>query len=199
MRKTGKWYRLDQLKYVAELGTEGIVEAMKELCGALGSGTNSRKSISAKSSQASSQSLKGVIDLMSDDEDHIILPGAETSTPSVSSQRHAPPIPASSSGSGLLDHYAEDESRASLSELLKCLNVDELKSLAKTLKLSNTLTTVRVLTLWSTSSSHSAFISVRLSSTDFWNARLHKLLSEVLLLQQPRSQGKRQETQNPSI
>ncbi|KAL5489948.1 hypothetical protein ACEPAI_4780 [Sanghuangporus weigelae] len=146
VRKTGKWYRFDQLKYVAELGMEGIMEAMKELCGILGSGTDSQKSMSPKSSQSSKRSLKtrNVVDLISDDEDHIILPEAEASIDSTFSQAYYSNISGTKSGSfciGLLDYCAEDESHASLSELLKCLNVDELKSLAKTLKLSNALVT----------------------------------------------------------
>ncbi|KAL5511287.1 hypothetical protein ACEPAH_4503 [Sanghuangporus vaninii] len=145
VRKTGKWYRFDQLKYVAELGMEGIMEAVKELCGTLGSGPDSQKSTSPKSSQSSKRSLKtrNVIDLISDDEDHIILPEAEASTDPSLSQAYSNVSGSKPGffGSGLLDYYAEDESRASLSELLKCLNVDELKSLAKTLKLSNALVT----------------------------------------------------------
>lgn len=43
---------------------------------------------------------------------------------------------------GRLDFYAEDESIASLSDLLCCLSLEELKSAARTLKLPNTLTAV---------------------------------------------------------
>lgn len=32
LRKTGKWYRVTQLKYISELGEAGIEEAMSELC-----------------------------------------------------------------------------------------------------------------------------------------------------------------------
>ncbi|EJD02252.1 uncharacterized protein FOMMEDRAFT_147288 [Fomitiporia mediterranea MF3/22] len=158
VRKTGKWYRLDQLKYVAELGTEGIVEAMKELCGTLCSNASSQKSAlsdlpRSKPRRSSSNKDAEVIDLVSDDEEEEsistnanISPTADTS---LSDQNRIPaesakvsdPSPKNDSSRSLLDYYAEDESHASLSDLLKCLTVEELKGLARTLKLPSTLTT----------------------------------------------------------
>ena len=152
VRKTGKWYRLSQLKYVSELGPDGMVDAMRELCGTLGSCDKSQLSEPSGVSCASSQSeralnFENLVDLVSDDEDKIILPmSIPSSTKSLKSssvQSDPGAKTTKSEKKGLLEYYAEDESRASLPELLKCLTVEELKNLAKTLKLPNVLTTVR--------------------------------------------------------
>ena len=155
VRKTGKWYRVDQLKYVAELGAEGIVEAMKELCGTLSSNGGSQRSVSSQLSQTPAREEKvenaNVVDLISNDED-----GRREAAERAESKQTVVSCSTSTSQSddeqklrtksldnrNLLDYYAEDESRASLSDLLKCLTVEELKNLAKTLKLSSALTTV---------------------------------------------------------
>ena len=116
VRKTGKWYRVDQLKYVAELGSEGIVDAISELCGALRS-----KSEPASSSQVSQCS-----------------PGERSALGSPPNKRSSDPDRRKTR----LNFYAEDETVASLSDLLCCLSLEELKSAARTLKLPNTLTAV---------------------------------------------------------
>ncbi|KAH8117012.1 VRR-NUC domain-containing protein [Phellopilus nigrolimitatus] len=163
VRKTGKWYRLDQLKYVSELGTEGIIEAMKELCGTLGSSLSASTTASSKSSQdsaivsdASSRDTE-IIDLISDDEEQerinsISLPKASSSSQSTDAFELSFAASKMKSNDnelgsmarnhrGVFDFYAEDESIAPVSELLKCLTVEELKGLARTLKLSTALTT----------------------------------------------------------
>ncbi|KAI5114674.1 hypothetical protein M0805_000732, partial [Coniferiporia weirii] len=108
---------------------------MKELCGTLNSKTSS---VANALSQASQYASSGpghssigpeLIDLVSDDEGQT---GFVTPSP------QAGP---SSGGKPSFGYYAEDETLASMSDLLKCLTVEELKGLARTLKLPNNLTT----------------------------------------------------------
>ena len=145
VRKTGKWYRLSQLKYVSELGEDGILLAIEELCGKLGSGSKDNPPVPLRASPeirrplALNQCKKETIDLLSDD---------EIASDEVHSQERClctQPNEASSSqqtNQNALNYYAEDESGANLQELLKCLTVEELKAVARTLKLPNGLVTV---------------------------------------------------------
>lgn len=145
VRKTGKWYRLSQLKYVSELGEDGILLAIEELCGKLGSEMKD----SPPSSLQCSPKLRRPLALNQRNEDTIDLISDEETTNTNEQLRarslSAQPNEASASQStnrNTLDYYAEDENRASLQELLKCLTVEELKAIARTLKLPNGLTTV---------------------------------------------------------
>lgn len=148
MRKTGRWYRFSQLKYVSELGEDGILHAVQELCGTLGSSSNSRSESSSQTTQDSqirdtrSHCRREVIDLISDDEESSF---ASTSQVSLTNGRAEKPAHLHSDDSGSsFNSYAQDETHAKLPELLKCLTVEELKGISRTLKLSNGLTTVGV-------------------------------------------------------
>ena len=157
VRKTGKWYRFDQLKYVSELGSDGIFEAMKELCGSL-STKDAPTSTADVPTQASPLSIKRtkisqteIIDLTMDEDQESEESGMHSNSILLASAMQTPENSISSSENNtslldqkmrLFDFFAEDESAASLPELLKCLTVDELKTIAKSMKLSNTLTTV---------------------------------------------------------
>lgn len=148
MRKTGRWYRLSQLKYVSELGEEGIVHAVDELCGTLGSDLNAKPANSSRSTgptppSAHSQERKEVINLISDDEDHYSEDMSQPG-PSFSQQRYEAVAEYSDCSGTTFSHYAQDETKAKLPELLKCLTADELKVIGRTLKLPNGLTTVSV-------------------------------------------------------
>lgn len=159
MRKTGKWYRFDQLKYVAELGVDGVLEAMNELSGSLSKLTSATPSAATQTKTPSNNSAKAAdieiidltLDVDGDDKDCSIVSGPSNTIILASATQSFTPSKldtvsqstyTASVGKGLLDFFAEDESAATLPELLKCLTVEELKSLAKTMKLSNALTTV---------------------------------------------------------
>lgn len=152
MRKTGKWYRLDQLKYVSELGIDGILEAMKELCGILDQGHICvLKPTSARNNQDYQQT--NIIDLTlydDDDDDTDTVHQSYSSkrceslpSMSLSASQNIPP--STNNSHNTFHHFAEDESVATITELLKCLTVNELKEIAKTMKLSSFLTTVSLL------------------------------------------------------
>ena len=109
MRKVGKWFRFKELKYVSELGVEGIEGAIEELC-------SLSKKKSANQGKERADSVFGG-QSASDESEH-------------------------KDNENALMIFAEDETNASMAELLECLNVDELKEVARTMKLSNSLTTV---------------------------------------------------------
>ena len=139
VRKTGKWYRYDQLKYVTELGVEGIIDSMKELCGTLH--ISSHPSLQNEPSQTQGDSLSRK-SFRKQDTIHCSQAGdsmdAEAMKVEVNETVYVKP-------NSTFNYYAEDETKASIPDLLSCLNVDELKSLARTLKLSSILTTVGTL------------------------------------------------------
>lgn len=109
MRKVGKWFRFKELKYVSELGVEGIEGAIEELC-----------SLSGKKNSTSEESTS--------------VFGGQAATVESSSEHK--------DDTNALMIFAEDETKASMPELLECLNVDELKEIARIMKLSSTLNTV---------------------------------------------------------
>lgn len=111
VRKVGKWFRFKDLKYVSELGIEGIEGAIEELC------HMSDKQHSLNEESSSIFGGQSVVD-------------SNSSGPE-------PKVPENE-----LMIFAEDETKASMSELLECLNVDELKEIARTMKLSSNLATV---------------------------------------------------------
>ncbi len=107
VRKVGKWFRLKDLKYVSELGVEGIEGAIDELCH-----LSETKHLTSGELSSGGQSI--VDSSSAEHKDH---------------------------ENGLMI-FAEDETKASMPELLECLNVDELKEVARTMKLPTNLVTV---------------------------------------------------------
>ena len=147
VRKTGKWYRLDQLKYVTELGSEGIVEAINELCGGFSSHSNQTMTESSRRASSAREKTPNPDDY---DDTRIIIPStsqcAGPSQPPSSRTHTCAPTKSDCSRylspEQQLQFYAQDEHAASLADLLDCLNVEELRGLARTLKLPNNLSTV---------------------------------------------------------
>lgn len=113
VRKVGKWFRFKELKYVSELGVEGIEGAIEELC------SLTKKKLANERAASIFRALSTSDESMPEQKDH----------------------------ENALMIFAEDETNASMPELLECLNVDELKEVARTMKLSSNLTTVRELVL----------------------------------------------------
>ena len=135
---------------------------MKELCGSL-STKDAPTSTADVPTQVSPLSIKRakisqteIIDLTMDEDQENEESGMHSNSILLASAMQTPENSISSSENNtqesspslldqkmrLFDFFAEDESAASLPELLKCLTVDELKAIAKSMKLSNTLTTV---------------------------------------------------------
>ncbi|KLO19274.1 hypothetical protein SCHPADRAFT_924671 [Schizopora paradoxa] len=112
VRKVGKWFRFKELKYVSELGVEGIEGAIEELC------SFSKKKSANERAASIFRALSTLDENMPEQKDH----------------------------ENALMIFAEDETNASMPELLECLNVDELKEVARTMKLSSNLTTRKSLT-----------------------------------------------------
>ncbi|KAI0062194.1 hypothetical protein BV25DRAFT_1916125 [Artomyces pyxidatus] len=132
LRKHG-WLRQSSLKYQSELGS-GISDALKVLCG----------DQPAVEEVAIKEEELEVIDLTFDEveEDARAQNKTPTSTPvqpeagpsSIKMEEQAAAVEAC----GDLSFFAEDHTHASLSELLECLTVEELKKLAKQMKVRAT-------------------------------------------------------------
>ncbi|KAI0076777.1 hypothetical protein K474DRAFT_1644316 [Panus rudis PR-1116 ss-1] len=128
LRKTDRWHRLSQLKYVHEIGDDGLTAALKELCGIATSDNRPEPPSKAKPKAKGKKQEAEVIDLTLDsDEEEEEKPdpqpvaGPSTPPPSLPSEPN-------------YDVFAYDDSDAELHELLDCLMTDELRDLAKRLK-----------------------------------------------------------------
>ena len=115
LRKTGRWYRVKNLKYASELGITGIQDAMAELCCL----AKEQPDLPRSTQKSSSYCDPVVIDLTLDEDD----------PPEQNRQ-----MDGISDADETLEVFAEDESRATLDELVSCLDVEELKNMSKTMK-----------------------------------------------------------------
>ncbi|KIP06053.1 hypothetical protein PHLGIDRAFT_128521 [Phlebiopsis gigantea 11061_1 CR5-6] len=114
LRKSGQWIRLTDLKYQRELGAEGVLNALRALC-----------------SKAHKPLFQGDIKPKIEEEEIVDLTtgrGVDEEYASEAEVEDTPPEPDYS-------FFARDESDASLEELLSCLRADELKDLAKQMRL----------------------------------------------------------------
>jgi Fanconi-associated nuclease 1 len=132
LRKSGKWHRLNSLKYQHELGEE-IATALETLC------------IYPKQCLAEGHPIKQI----KQEEREIIdltLDEIDTSEPSfpLSEQSMAEAGPSSikledlslsEQPCGDLSFFAQDHTHAELSELLECLSLEELRRMAKDMKI----------------------------------------------------------------
>ncbi|EMD38241.1 hypothetical protein CERSUDRAFT_93772 [Gelatoporia subvermispora B] len=140
LRKSNKWHRLGNLNYQRELG-DGIVDAIQELCRIfpvpLSTGLpeieqhQDVKHENITNERSVKVEEREIIDLTSDDKD--CKPETDSSDPlsSTPSQHQA----LDKSAHEWSRSFADDETSASLEELLDCLKLEELKTLTKDLKL----------------------------------------------------------------
>ncbi|KAI0957731.1 hypothetical protein AcW1_006029 [Taiwanofungus camphoratus] len=140
LRKTDKWHRLDSLKYQGELGDD-ILDAVHELC-------SDSDASSLKPYDHVKVEEKEIIDFTFDERSQQPVPGPSNSQePNCESAIRTEPD---------YSVFAEDDSHASLCELLECLLMDELKTIAKQMKLKlATKRDVLVDTILSSSSTQS--------------------------------------------
>ncbi len=131
LRKPGKWHRLSSLRYQHELG-EKITAALEMLC-------VSSKSYSTEQ-HAIKQEEREIIDLTLDE-----MQLQDTTKPPLTPLLEQPKTEAGPSSIkiediseqpyGDLSFFAQDHSHAELPELLECLSLEELKQLAKDMKI----------------------------------------------------------------
>lgn len=160
LRKTDKWHRLSALKYEGELG-DNIRQAIAELCGKIGPPASDKPAPPANvatSGEPSGSSVKTEPLHLTQD----LLPFAEvkvepqetiiSDAPGPTPKANGPEIPdltmdaedaeqprpapqaAAPAAQENTAVFAEDESGASLRDLLECLTVEELKGVAKQFK-----------------------------------------------------------------
>ncbi|KAJ7821131.1 VRR-NUC domain-containing protein [Mycena olivaceomarginata] len=113
LRKSGKWFRVHDLhKYVSEVGDEGLLDAMGQLASPL----NPPMAVDHE-----------IIDLTGDSDD-------EDAQPVAGPSNLRPQVPAEEDDVQL-DFFCQGEDKLPLLEGLRILNVGEIKSLCKTLKI----------------------------------------------------------------
>lgn len=167
LRKPEKWYRLDNLKYERDLGSE-IKSTLLSLCRSKEPAQPPRSTTPLSNNKSTSKpaSVADIIDLtLSDEEDnHVkaepqevpLLPPQQGNTSLVKHEDVEPivdtqvapsflddvqpsqptPEEAASEANVDLTWFAEDDTFATLTELLECLRVPELEKLAKERKLT---------------------------------------------------------------
>ncbi|KAF8503697.1 VRR-NUC domain-containing protein [Russula emetica] len=129
LRKSGKWHRLNSLKYQHELGEE-IAPALETLC------VYSRQYLTEE--RPIKQEEREIIDLTLDELD-TMKPSFHLSEQSMTeagpSSIKIEDLSLSEQPCGDLSFFAQDHTHAELSELLECLNLEELRRLAKDMKI----------------------------------------------------------------
>ena len=129
LRKSGKWHRLNSLKYQHELGGE-IATALETLCVYPRQCSTDERPIK--------QEEREIIDLTLDDIDTIkpSFPLLEQSmTEAGPSSIKIEDLSLSEQPCGDLSFFAQDHTHAELSELLECLTLEELRRVAKDMKI----------------------------------------------------------------
>jgi Fanconi-associated nuclease 1 len=130
LRKPGKWHRLNSLRYQQELGEE-ITTALETLC------------VYPKQCPAEEHAIKQeereIIDLTLDE---MNMQSTTKSPPPLWEQPKAEAGPSSikiedisEQPCGDLSYFAQDHTHAELPELLECLSLEELRQLAKDMKI----------------------------------------------------------------
>ena len=128
LRKSGKWHRFDSLKYQHELGEE-IATALETLC------VYPRQCLAEEG--PIKQEEREIIDLTLDEIETIkpSFPPSEQSTAEAGpSTIKIEDLSLSEQPCGDLSFFAQDHTHAELSELLECLSLEELRRLAKDMK-----------------------------------------------------------------
>jgi len=152
LRKSGKWQRLSSLKYRSELGSK-LESAVKKLCLT----TNTTFSQSYPSEVDEVGPVKTIVKKEEEDAVDIIFNHEQfngTKVGTIAEREHVVPAASIAGPSSVkledlkqtpdenLTFFAEDHTHASLSDMLDCLTIDELKNLAKQMKIK-TIGTVR--------------------------------------------------------
>lgn len=129
LRKSGKWHRLNSLKYQNELGEE-IATALETLC------VYPRQCLTKE--HPIKQEEREIIDLTVDEID-TMKPSYPLSEQSIAeagpSSIKIEDLSLSEKPCGDLSFFAQDHTHAELSELLECLSLDELRRLGKDMKI----------------------------------------------------------------
>jgi Fanconi-associated nuclease 1 len=129
LRKSGKWHRLNSLKYQHELGEE-IVTALETLC------VYPRQYLTEE--RPIKQEEREIIDLTLDEID-TTKPSSPLSEQSMAeagpSSIKIEDLSLSEQPCGDLSFFAQDHTHAELSELLECLSLEELRRLGKDMKI----------------------------------------------------------------
>lgn len=128
LRKIEKWHRLSTLRYEQELGS-GIPAAIQELCRdtppELPSTEEQRPVVKEEEQPVVKEEEREIIDLTLDSPSHSQL--AQLSR-----------LSASAISEPDYSYFADDDSQATLQELIDCLTLDELRGIAKQMKLKIT-------------------------------------------------------------
>ena len=129
LRKSGKWHRLDSLKYQHELGEE-IATALETLC------VYPRQCLTEE--RNIKQEEREIIDLTLDEIDTMKPPFPPSEQPMAEagpSSIKIEDLSLSEQPCGDLSFFVQDHTHAYLSELLECLSLEELRRLAKDMKI----------------------------------------------------------------
>jgi fanconi-associated nuclease 1 len=141
LRKSGKWHRLSSLKYQHELGEE-MATALETLC------VYPRQCLTEE--RPIKEEEREIIDLTLDEIDTTIpsipLSGQPMAVAGPSSIK-IEDLSLSEQPCGDLSFFAQDHTHAELSELLECLSLEELKRLAKDMKIRGFSLNVSTVTL----------------------------------------------------
>lgn len=129
LRKTDRWLKLADLKYQRELGEDGILEAMRELCGDPAPDPTTQPE-TVEDTKPNAETKPGVIDLTIEDEneaqDAAVHPSELGTAHLEEAQLRAPDY----------TYLALSANGADLVDLLDCLPVPELRDLIKKMKLT---------------------------------------------------------------
>jgi Fanconi-associated nuclease 1 len=142
LRKPGKWHRLSSLRYQHELGEE-ITTVLEMLC------VHPRQDFTTE--HAIKQEEREIIDLTLDE---VELPITMQPSAPLREQPKAEAGPSSikiednsEQSCGGLSFFAQNHTYAELPELLECLSLEELRQLAKDMKIRNTNLNVSYLSM----------------------------------------------------
>ena len=142
LRKPGKWHRLSSLRYQHELGEE-ITTVLETLC------VHPKHDFTTE--HAIKQEEREIIDLTLDE---VELPITMEPPAPLGGRPKAEAGPSSlkiedisEQSCGSLSFFVQDHTYAELPELLECLSLEELKQLAKGMKIRNTNLNVSYLSI----------------------------------------------------
>lgn len=139
-----QWIRLSDLKYGGELGTQTEIEAVaKRLCSRNENGpVPGPSSLPPRPKPQAKGKAPEIVDLTGGDNGDISRPRP---LPNLETPLELAPLP-EWEDPAIPDYsvFAHGESMATEKELLECLRLEELKDLAKTLKIRHTKTKVRL-------------------------------------------------------
>ncbi|KAG0692143.1 hypothetical protein DFH29DRAFT_1051410 [Suillus ampliporus] len=138
--KFNAWHRLDSLKYEAEIGsTDGVVQAIDEVCSVP---VQVKEGAVEEGGAKMDIEKKDIIDLMLNDD---VYPPPSLPSHILQSKIEEVPIPldailsATNAIAEPVGILAEDESQMNLPTLLECLKVDELRCIAKQMRVKASL------------------------------------------------------------